>query len=107
MATLRDWKVTIGAQVDGVTSDPRFPSLFEAALLGDPEVVMIQFGESKWPHIVSAVVRISAIDSSSADALGLEILRRNIRTVAFEIIGGEPSHWELRVARELFISPRQ
>jgi hypothetical protein len=60
--TPRDWKVTIGGRIDGVTNDSRFPAFFEAALNADPEVHMIQFGEANWPHFVSAVLRISAPD---------------------------------------------
>jgi hypothetical protein len=102
--TPRDWKVTIGGRIDGVTNDSRFPAFFEAALNADPEVHMIQFGEANWPHFVSAVLRISAPDPNVADALGQDILRRNLRVAARAIIGDERYSWEMQVAREPFIS---
>lgn len=104
MPITREWKVTIGGQIEEVANDPRFPALFEAALTSDPEVNMIQFGEPTKPRAASAVILISAVDLSAALALGQDIPSRNFHVVARAIFGDKPYRWALQVEAKL-LSP--
>jgi hypothetical protein len=99
-ATPRQWKVTICGRIEEVTDDPRFPALFEAALSSDLEADVIQFNEPSLPHTTSAVLKISEVSNQAAEAIGLAILRRNLRVVALAIIGDEPYGWAAEVKSE-------
>lgn len=101
----KQWKVTIGCQVDEVTDDPRFLALFKAALVSDPEVSMIQFGEPSLSHGASAVLLISAAVRNAAEALGKDILKRNLHVAARALIGDKPYDSILEVRVEPFPSP--
>ena len=105
MPTSQEWKGTIGGRIEEVTDDPRFSALFEAALKSDPEVDMIQFDESSWPHTTSAALLISASSMNDAIALGQDILSRNLRVAAQAIIGDKPYGSALQVGAELLSSP--
>jgi hypothetical protein len=100
----RQWKVTIGGQIEGVTDDPRFPALFEAALASDPEVNLIKFGEPSRPLMASAVLLVSAPESHIVHVLGMDILKRNLHVAAQAIIGDKPYGWALEVEVEPFPS---
>jgi hypothetical protein len=103
----RQWKVTISCQVDEVTDDPSFAGLFEVALTSDPKVHMIQFGVSSLPHWVSAVLLVAAAESTTAEAIGLSILKRNLDVGAQAIIGDKPYGTAFQVGVEQFpSSPR-
>jgi hypothetical protein len=99
-ATPRQWKVTICGRIEEVTDDPRFPALFEAALSSDLEADVIQFNEPSLPHTTSAVLKISEVSNQAAEAIGLAILRRNLRVAALAIIGDEPYGWAAEVKSE-------
>lgn len=103
-ATTRQWKVTLGCQVDEVTNDSRFSALFEAALDSDPQVDMIHFGGPSLPHGASAVLLVSATEMTKAEVLGMDILKRNLHVAAQAIVGDKPYGRALQVQVEPFPS---
>jgi hypothetical protein len=100
MSEWRRWSVRVAGRVEGVSDDARFPSLFEDALISDPDVTLLRFHRHPWPHANSADIAIMATDKKQAEAKGrdimLEILRSSAQALDVERFG-----WTVTVGAEL------
>lgn len=94
------WRVTIGATIEGVSDDPRFAPLFEAALERDLVVRGVEAGVRPSDCDVSAVLVVRAPDGPSADRRGMEILKGAIEAAMSELNHTEPVRRALQVRRE-------
>lgn len=106
MPSSRQWNVTLGGRIDGVTDNQAFPALFESALTSDPGVKIVKFNLPTFPHTTSAVIRISAVDKTTAEGLGQEVLLRNLRIAARAIIGEKNFGWTIGVSAEPITTQR-
>jgi hypothetical protein len=100
MSELRHWSVRIAGRVEKVSDDPRFPALFENALMSDPDVTLVRFQQHPWPHANSADIVISATDKKAAEAKGHDIMKQ-ILTLAAQAFGVERYGWVVSAGAEL------
>ena len=100
VSTDRRWRVTISATIEGVSDDPRFPSLFEEALARVPAAQDVESRIRLAGFDVSAILLVRAPDGPSADRTGMEILRGAIDAATRRMTGTGPAHRTLQVRRE-------
>jgi hypothetical protein len=100
MSEPHEWNVRIGGRVERVTDDPRFPALFEEALISDPDVTLVRFQQHPWPHANSANIVISAITKKDAEDKGHDIMKQILKRAA-EAFGAERYGWVVSAGAEL------
>lgn len=102
---MQQWHVRIGGRVEGVSDDPRFPTLFEEALASNRDVTLTDVQHHPWPHAHSADIVISAIDKKDAQEKGSNIMREVLKNAA-DTFGVDGYGWTVSVRAELVSSPR-
>ena len=100
MSELRQWSVRIGGRVERVSDDPRFPALFEDALMSDPDVTLVRFQQHPWPHANAANIVILATDKEDAETKGHDKMKQ-ILTLAARAFGVEGYAWVVSAGAEL------
>lgn len=82
-----------------MSDDPRFPVLFEEALVSNPDVTLVRFQQHPWPHANSADLVISATDKKDAEVKGRDIMKQ-ILTLATDAFGVDQYGWVVSAGAE-------
>jgi len=93
----RNWDVTAGGRIEHVTDQETLPDVFQAALLKEDDISIVQFNRKSWPHTTSVVVRVTATRKKDAERLAQEILLPVFLGVAKGFLGDAPFGWTLSV----------